>query len=46
MKHGSGITDLDDKSIGIEILVTEVFVKINPTDLLILVQQTVRRKRN
>jgi hypothetical protein len=32
MKHGSGIKDRDDKSNGIEILITEVFAKINPTD--------------
>ena len=41
MKRGRGIKDLDDKSRGMEILMTEVFVKINPTDPLILVKQGV-----
>jgi hypothetical protein len=36
MKHGNGIKDRDDKSSGIEILMTETFAKINPTDPLIL----------
>ena len=45
MKHGRGIKDLDDKSIGMEILMTESFAKINPTDPLILGKQAVRRKR-
>ena len=36
MKHGRGINGLDDKSNGMEILMTEAFAKINPTDLLIL----------
>jgi hypothetical protein len=31
MKHGSGIKDRDDRSSGIEILMTDVFSKINPT---------------
>ena len=30
MKHGSGIKDRDDKSRGIEILVTEAFAKNQP----------------
>jgi len=34
MKHGSGIKDRDDKSKGIEILMTDVLTKINPTGLL------------
>jgi hypothetical protein len=46
MKRGSGIKDRDDKSRGIEILMVEVFVKINPTDPLILAYQVARRKRN
>jgi hypothetical protein len=46
MKRGRGIKGLDDKSIGMEILMTEVFAKINPTDPLILAKQAVRRKRN
>jgi hypothetical protein len=36
MKHGNGIKDRDDKSNGIEILMTEPFSKINPTDPLML----------
>jgi hypothetical protein len=32
MKRGRGIKDLDDKSSGMEILMTEAFAKINPTD--------------
>ncbi len=36
MKHGNGIKGRDDESIGLEILITEVFGKINPTDPLIL----------
>ncbi len=35
MKHGRGIMGLDDKSSGMEILMTETFVKINPTDPLL-----------
>jgi hypothetical protein len=46
MKRDSGIKDRDDKSRGIEILMAEAFVKINPTDPLILVYQVARRKRN
>ena len=38
MKSGGGIKDRDDKSSGIEILMTETFTKINPTDPLILVK--------
>jgi hypothetical protein len=34
MKHDSGIKDQDDKSSGIEILMTEDFAKIKPTDPL------------
>ena len=30
MKHGNGIKDREDKSNGIEILIVETFVKINP----------------
>ena len=36
MKGGRGIKDRDDKSRGIEIIMSETFVKINPTDPLIL----------
>jgi hypothetical protein len=32
MKHGSGIKDLDDRSSGIEILMSDSVGKINPTD--------------
>ncbi len=39
MKHGSGIKDRDDKSRGIEIVMVDVFDKINPTDPLRLVTQ-------
>jgi len=46
MNHGSGIKDLDDKSIGIEILMVKVFAKIKPTDPLMLHKQAARRKRN
>jgi hypothetical protein len=46
MKRGRGIKGLDDKSSGMEILMSEVFAKINPTDPLILNKQEARRKRN
>jgi hypothetical protein len=46
MKHGSGIKDLEDKSIGIEILIDEAFVKINPTEPLRFAKEVSRRKRN
>ena len=36
MKRDNVIKDRDDKSIGVEILMVEVFAKINPTDPLIL----------
>ena len=45
MKHGRGIKDRDDKSMGIAILMGEAFAKINPTDPLILAKQAARRKR-
>jgi hypothetical protein len=45
MKHGRVIKGLDDKSSGMEILMTETFDKINPTDPLILDKQAARRKR-
>ena len=44
MKIGRGIKGLDDKSSGMEILISEDFAKINPTDPLILAKQTSRRK--
>jgi hypothetical protein len=31
-KHGEGMKGLDDKSIGMEILMAEAFTKIEPTD--------------
>ena len=46
MKRGSGIKGRDDKSSRMEILMSEVFAKINPTDPLILAKQAARRKRN
>jgi hypothetical protein len=36
MKHGRGIQGLDDKSSGMEILMSDTFTEINPTDPLIL----------
>jgi hypothetical protein len=45
MKQGRGIKGLDDKSSGMEILIAEAFVKINPTDPLILAKQEARTKR-
>jgi hypothetical protein len=41
MKRGSGVKDRDDKSSGIEILMSEAFARINPTDPLILTKQAV-----
>ena len=46
MKRGSGIKDRNDRSIGIEIRISEAFVKINPTDPLILAKQAARRNLN
>jgi hypothetical protein len=37
VKSGRGMKGRDDKSRGMEILMTEVFAKINPTDPLMLV---------
>jgi hypothetical protein len=34
MKHGNGIKGRDDRSSGIEILMSDAFTKINPTDPL------------
>jgi hypothetical protein len=39
MKRGSGIKDREDKSSGMEILISEDFDKINPTEPLRLVKQ-------
>jgi hypothetical protein len=46
MKWSSGIKGRDDKSNGMEILMSEGLPKINPTDPLILAKQAVWRKRN
>ena len=46
MKRGKGLKDREDRSIGIEILMTDDFAKINPTDPLRLAKQVTRRKRN
>ena len=43
MKHGSDIKGREDKSRGIEILIAEVFVKINPTEPLRLAKEVARR---
>jgi hypothetical protein len=43
MKHGSGIKDREDKSSGIEVLITESFDKINPTEPLRLGMEVVVR---
>jgi hypothetical protein len=45
MKRGGAIKGLVDTSSGMEILMTEAFAKIKPTDPLILAKQAVRRKR-
>jgi hypothetical protein len=39
MKHGNGIKGRDDRSRGIEILMSDSFAKINPTDPLRLDKQ-------
>ncbi len=44
MKHGIVIKDQYDRSSGIEILMTDVFVKIQPSDPLRLVKQAAQRK--
>jgi hypothetical protein len=44
-RHGGGIKGLDDKSRGMEILMTEDFDRIKPTDPLILTRHAARRKR-
>ena len=46
MKHGSGMKDRDDRSSGIEILITDDLAKIKPTDPLILAKQAARRNLN
>ncbi len=43
MKHGSGINGRDDRSIGVETHMTDVFSKINPTKSRIRVRGGVRR---
>jgi hypothetical protein len=44
-RRGGGIKGLDDKSSGMEILMSEAFAKIKPTDPLILARHSARRKR-
>jgi hypothetical protein len=46
MKHGSGISGRGDKSRGIEMIITEVFSRINPSEPLRLSKEVERRKRN
>jgi hypothetical protein len=41
MKNSSGIKDQEDKSSGIEILITETFTKIKPTEPLRLAKEAV-----
>jgi hypothetical protein len=45
MKRGNGIKDRNDKSSGIEILMAEVFAKINPTEPLMLAKQAARKTK-
>jgi hypothetical protein len=46
MKRGNEIRGRDDRSSGVEILMTDGFVKIKPTDPLRLPKPVDRRKRN
>jgi hypothetical protein len=46
MERGSAIKDREDKSSGMEILISEDFAKINPTEPLGLAKQEEWRKRN
>ncbi len=46
MKRGKGIKDKDDRSSGINILMVDVFVQINPTEPFRLDRQVAQRKRN
>ena len=46
MKRDSGIEDQDDRSRGIEILMSDTFMKIKPTEPFRLGKQTARRNRN
>jgi hypothetical protein len=39
MKHGNGIKDREDKLSGIQMLIAEVFAKVNPTEPLRLVKR-------
>jgi hypothetical protein len=43
MKRGGGIKGLDDKSIGMEILMAEAFAKIKPTGPLIVARHTAKK---
>ena len=44
MNRGSGIKGRDDRSSGIEILMTNAFAKVKPTDPVRLDKQVTRRK--
>ena len=46
MKRVSGIKDRDERSRGVEILMTDVFTKIKPTEPFRLAKQVMRRNRN
>jgi hypothetical protein len=46
IKRGNGRKGRDDRSSGTEILMDDVFAKINPTEHLRLGKQVGRRKRN
>jgi hypothetical protein len=43
MKRGNGIKDRKDRSRGTDILMTDTFTEINPTDPLRLTKEVVRR---
>jgi hypothetical protein len=45
MRRGGGIKDPDDKSRGMEILITEDFAKIKPNDPLILSKQHTKKTK-
>ena len=44
-RQGKELKGLDDKSSGMEILMSDTFAKIKPTDPFILAKQAARRKR-
>jgi hypothetical protein len=45
MKHGNGIKGREDRTGGIEILIADVFAKINPTEPFKLPKPTVNMKK-